>query len=237
MNSHTEKLYRKYWATHPHPYRQLESLLHQNIKSEMNVLEHGCGRTAPLLTKFLDSGCNLYGVDLVDFRVGNPAFKLVKADISNVPFEDAKFDLVFSRSVMEHVEKPLECYRETYRVLKNGGRWIFLTPNRWDYVSIISRSVPNRFHGKLVKFAEGREEEDVFPVVYKSNSWGQIHQITREVGFKICRLDYLGQHPSYLGFNSALYLLGTGYEKMLLATEYLRRLRGWMLVMLEKPEV
>ena len=52
-----------------------------------------------------------------------------------------------------------------------GGRWIFLTPNRWDYVSIISRLVPNRFHGKVVHLTTGREEDDVFPVVYESNSW------------------------------------------------------------------
>jgi SAM-dependent methyltransferase len=234
MNPRTEKLYCKYWSQHPHPYKILDGLLSSEIVQGMDVLEQGCGRTAPLLSKLAGSGARLYGVDLVDFTIDRPGLTLIKSSVTDLPFDDNKFDLIFSRSVMEHVENPKRAYLESFRVLKSGGQWVFLTPNRWDYVSIISRFVPNRLHGKLVSCTEGRHEEDVFPVVYESNSWRQIQRLCLETGFEIKRFDYLGQHPSYLSFSPALYLLGTAYEKLLLSTNLLRGVRGWLFVVLQK---
>jgi SAM-dependent methyltransferase len=235
MNPATEKLYWKYWSHHKHPYRKFEAILSEKIKPGMHVLEQGCGRTAPLLHKYIDSGALLYGADLVDFTVNHPKIKLEKSSIEKLPFDDNEFDLLFSRSVMEHVSNPHNAFREAFRVLKKGGQWIFLTPNRWDYVSIISRMVPNRFHGKIVNITEGRDESDVFPVVYKSNSWWQISRACNETGFRICTFDYLGQDPQYFSFNPALYLCATVYEKVILSTEMLRGVRGWLFVVLEKP--
>lgn len=234
MSSRTDKLYRKYWGHHKHPYKKLDEVIFGAIKEGMDVLEQGCGRTAPLLRNLSSTGARLHGVDLVDFTIDRPDLMLLKSSITDLPFEDGKFDLVFSRSVMEHVEHPKRAYEEAHRVLKAGGQWIFLTPNRWDYVSIISRIFPNHLHGKLVSYTEGRHEEDVFPVVYESNSWGQIQRLCRETGFEIKKFEYLGQHPVYLGFSPTLYLLGTAYEKLLLSTNLLRGLRGWLFVILQK---
>jgi SAM-dependent methyltransferase len=171
---------------------------------------------------------------LVDFTIDRPDLTLVQSSVTDLPFADNKFDLIFSRSVMEHLEQPKRAYEEAHRVLKDGGRWIFLTPNRWDYVSIISRIVPNSLHGKIVNYTVGTHEEDVFPVVYESNSWGQIQRLCRETGFEVKTFEYLGQDPTYLGFSSTLYLLGTAYEKLLLSTPLLQGLRGWLFVVLQK---
>jgi SAM-dependent methyltransferase len=234
MNSRTEKLLAKYWGQHQHPYIKLDEVIFSSIKEGMDILEQGCGRTAPLLCKLSNTGARLHGVDLVDFTIDRPDLTLVQSSVTDLPFADNKFDLIFSRSVMEHLEQPKRAYEEAHRVLKDGGRWIFLTPNRWDYVSIISRIVPNSLHGKIVNYTVGSHEEDVFPVVYESNSWGQIQRLCRETGFEVKTFEYLGQDPTYLGFSSTLYLLGTAYEKLLLSTPLLQGLRGWLFVVLQK---
>lgn len=204
------------------------------VKPGMAVLEQGCGRTAPILSRMLDKGADLYGVDLVEFRGEHPSLHLVNGDIASLPFEDEKFDLVYSRSVMEHVERPDLAFRESYRVLKPGGVCVFLTPNMWDYVSVISRVIPNRFHGKIVNYAQGRPEEDTFPTVYGCNSKSQIRKLCSDTGFEIEEFEYLGQHPAYLAFNPVLYYIGTLYEKMILSSDLFAGVRGWLFVRLVK---
>jgi len=46
---------------------------------------------------------------------------------------------------------------------------------------------------------------------------------------------YLGQYPSYFMFNGLLFLLATGYEKILDKVPALAFLRGWIFATLRKP--
>lgn len=50
--------------------------------------------------------------------------QFVTYDGVTIPFEDARFDVVFSRQVFEHVRHPEPLMREIRRVLKPGGRFI-----------------------------------------------------------------------------------------------------------------
>jgi SAM-dependent methyltransferase len=46
-----------------------------------------------------------------------------------LPFSDNSFDLIFSKSVIEHLRSPIELMEEAYRVLKPGGAAIIMTPS------------------------------------------------------------------------------------------------------------
>ncbi|NQW35916.1 MAG: class I SAM-dependent methyltransferase [Flavobacteriales bacterium] len=52
----------------------------------------------------------------------------VKADICNLPFADASFDVVFCNHVLEHIDDDAKAMQELYRVLKLGGFGIFQIP-------------------------------------------------------------------------------------------------------------
>jgi SAM-dependent methyltransferase len=139
-----------------------------------------------------------------------------------------------SRSVMEHVTDPIAVYTEMNRVLRPGGRLIFLTGNLWDYAALIAKAVPNRLHPWVVKNTEGRAEQDVFPTAYKTNTKGAVERLARQTGFEIESFQYLSQYPNYFMFSAPLFLAATGYEKLVRNVEALRFLRGWILVALRK---
>jgi SAM-dependent methyltransferase len=136
--------------------------------------------------------------------------------------------------VFEHLTEPAAVYAEFARVLRPGGRVVFLTANMWDYGTMAARLIPNRFHARIVKAVEGREEEDTFPTAFKTNTRRDVDALAAASGFAVQQYDYLSQYPNYLMFNGALFLLGTAYEKLIRRFEALRFLRGWIMVTLVK---
>jgi SAM-dependent methyltransferase len=52
----------------------------------------------------------------------------VKADITQLPFEDNSFDIIFCNHVLEHIPDDTKAMQELLRVLKKGGMGIFQIP-------------------------------------------------------------------------------------------------------------
>jgi len=235
MSALAQRLKDKYFRQ-DHPYRIFECEMEYYLKPEHTLLDAGCGRTAPILAKYKGKARRLIGVDLVEFGAAMPGLELYHSDLAAIPIEDNCVDVMMARSVMEHVTDPARVYSESYRVLKPGGRFTFLTANLWDYASIIAKLIPNRFHPWIVSRTEGREEHDVFPVAYRTNTRGAVEKWAKHAGFEIVSIRYLGQYPSYFMFNGFLFLLATAYEKLIGHVSALNFLQGWILVTLRKPE-
>jgi SAM-dependent methyltransferase len=235
MTAYVESLRERYFDDSEHPYRILEGLIEASIRPDFTILDAGCGRTAPMLVRYRGRAARLIGVDLVDFTETIDGVELHNWDLGKLDLPDGSVDLIYSRSVMEHVAFPRDVYREMHRVLKPGGRSIFLTANKWDYASIIATIVPNSWHPAIVRRTEGRAECDVFPTQYKTNTKRDVFRFARDSGLDVADFRYLGQYPSYFMFNSALFLLGTAYQKAIEAVPPLNWLQGWLLVTLRKP--
>jgi SAM-dependent methyltransferase len=218
-----------------HPYRLFEVEVERHLRPGMTLMDAGCGRTAPVLAKYRSRVGRLIGVDLVDFDPTVTGIQLLREDLSRTSVASGTVDLVMSRSVMEHVAEPEKVYAEMYRVLRPGGLFVFITANLWDYASLISRVVPNRLHPWIVSKVEGREEHDVFPIQYKTNTHGAVKRFAHAAGFEVASLTYHGQYPSYFMFNGALFLVASGYEKLISRYETLGFLRGWIFAVLRKP--
>jgi hypothetical protein len=105
----------------------------------------------------------------------------------------------------------------------------------WDYATLIARLVPYRLHPVIVAKVAGRDEHDVFPVRYRTNTRRAVARLAAGAGLDIESFRYLGKYPNYFMFNAALFLLGTGYDKLVSRFESLRFLRGWILVTLRRP--
>jgi SAM-dependent methyltransferase len=228
----------RYYRSDAHPYRVFERHVESLIRPDTRVLlDAGCGRTAPVLRKYIGKVPRLIGVELVPFTDVPAGIEMHNADLGHLPLPDASVDLIMSRSVFEHLTEPDEVYRELARVLRPGGRLVFLTANFWDYGTQVARLVPNRFHARVVKAVEGRPEEDTFPTAYKTNTRGDVQRLAAGAGLRVQGFEYLSQYPNYLMFNGLAFALGMAFEKLISHVEALRGLRGWILVTLEKPKV
>lgn len=236
MTAMSNRLLERFYRDVPHPYRLFERKVDALVAGGARVLlDAGCGRTVPVLRKYLGRVDRLIGVELVSFTDVPPGIETYNANLGTLPIADASVDLIMSRSVFEHLTDPGPVYREFARVLRPGGRVVFLTANMWDYGTLVARMVPNRMHGRIVKVVEGREEEDTFPTAYKTNTRVDVDRLAAQAGLRVEGFEYLSQYPNYLMFNGLLFLLGTAFEKLISRFDALRILRGWILVTLVKP--
>ncbi len=180
-------------------------------------------------TKLLDVGCghgNLlqpvhaktehsYGIDPDAEAIAKNTFIKHKqvGTVEQLPYEDGFFDVVVLAWVLEHLPQPDAAFREIYRVLKPGGKVVFLTPNVWNYNVWIIRLIPERFHEFFTSRLYGRQENDTYPKQYKINSVRKMRKILGSIGFKEERI-VLNGDPSYVSFNNALFRLASLWEKL-----------------------
>ncbi len=226
----------RYYNNASHPYRVFERHVQSLIGPQTQVLlDAGCGRTMPVLQKFQGKVPKLIGVELVDFTDVPAGIEAHNADLARLPVADSSVDLVMSRSVFEHLTDPAAVYAELARVLRPGGKVVFLTANFWDYGTQVARLVPNRFHARVVRAVEGRPEEDTFPTAYKTNTRRDIERLAQHAHLQVARIDYLSQYPNYLMFSGIAFAVGMAFERLVSRFNALRGLRGWVMVTLEKP--
>ena len=103
------------------------------------LAELGCGGTPAI---FLAKQCaNFVAVDFSSTGLreaaavlegANVTFEAVKADITNLPFEDGVFDVVYSAHAIYHIDTAdgqAAAFREAMRIVRPGGRAIFVLAN------------------------------------------------------------------------------------------------------------
>ncbi len=221
------------------PPRRLysEAVNSLTLSEGSRILDIGCGYTAPDLMRFDFPQSIKVGIDMVDqFDLdAAPMVKFGRANASELPFQSEVFHAVACRSVVEHLDNPTGTFEEVYRVLAPGGYFVFLTPNRYDYVSLIATMVPNKLHGKIVRRTTGREEKDTFPTRYRANTTGVLQNLARSIGYEVVTLELLREHPHYLQFNPILYSLGMIYEQSV--ERMCEKVRPWILGVFRRPSV
>jgi SAM-dependent methyltransferase len=97
------------------------------------ILEPGCGR-GEFLDSFRKLGMECHGIDLSP-QAGSllEDIKVKQADLEKdrLPYEDNFFDVVYNKSLMEHLWNPDEFLHEAHRILKPGGLLLCLVPD-WE---------------------------------------------------------------------------------------------------------
>lgn len=195
------------------------------LEPQFDVLDIGCGRGSAaatmssferLLRVYKGQARHVLGIDLDPVGEANPTldeFRLIEG--MRWPVEDCSIDLAVSDWTMEHVEAPEAFLRECQRILKPGGFLCLRTANRLGYVVLLSSLIPNRIHTKILnKVQPGREDQGVFPTVYRCNTVGKLSHVLKGLGFDACVYGH-NPEPSYLGFSYPSYALGVLYQRII----------------------
>jgi SAM-dependent methyltransferase len=194
-------------------YQRFEDALRECIPAGDRVLDAGCGSGRSFRYE-LAPGCRVVGVDIgAELRDNPNVASRVRGDVQRLPFADASFDAVLASHVMEHLPRPDEALAEVARVLKPGGRFLLLTPNRFHYVPLTASLVPQRLHVWFNR-RRGVPERDVFPTLYRANTAGRLRRLLEGAGLTVERLERFETEPEYLAFHPVSYVLGVGYERV-----------------------
>jgi SAM-dependent methyltransferase len=193
------------------------------VNRESVVVDFGCGRGAyasdplPLrrdLRIFKGKVGQVIGIDASPAGMDNPfldAFYCLQG--TKWPLADESADACICDNVLEHLPDAAAFFAEARRVLRPGGVICIRTPNRWNYVALLARLIPNRSHARVLERAKPNlKEEDVFPTLYRCNTLPAVRKALAVSGFDAVVYGYEAE-PSYLSFSPIAYALGVLHQK------------------------
>jgi len=111
------------------------------------LLEVGCGVGTDLV-RFAKGGADVTAVDLSETALGlarkNASIAGVACDLrlangEALPFESNRFDVVYAHGVLQYTAEPRRMVEECHRVVKPGGRAIFMVYNRISWLNALSK--------------------------------------------------------------------------------------------------
>ena len=187
-----------------------------HIKPGSRILDNGCGR-GDFYRGFAHCGMEVYGTDIE--KVFDDVYSGINLEQDRLPFEDDYFDVVFSKSVIEHIHKPENYMNEMYRVLKPGGRIIIMVPD-WQscmyiYYDDCTHVQPYTMTGLMdtIKiFGFKNVSSELFyqlPCVWKHPEIKIICYFLQLFGGRVTRVT----RNKFIRFSRELMVLGTGIKK------------------------
>jgi SAM-dependent methyltransferase len=208
--------------------------IRKHLRPGAQILDAGYGRYMKFCRELSDVA-RVVGIDLekqLDTDNHHATFGS-RGDLGHLPFPPDSFDIVISRSVVEHLEDPRLVFREFFRVLRPGGTVVVVTPNKYDYVSVIAAMTPYWLHRQLVSRIFELPEDEVFPTLYRANTLSATPKAFLSAGFIERELDTFYHYRAYLMFSPVLFRFGVLYQRLTLLKP-LRWLRSSILGVFEK---
>lgn len=207
--------------------KELRCLRMFGLRDGMRILECGCG-PGHVIEKLLQSlpSSDVTGLEIDRFLVqksketlvalGGDRGHIVEQSIMQMDFVDNSFDFVIARLVLEHLPDPLNAVKEVYRVLKTGGKGVFID-NDFDMHLRAYPDIPelNELYDAYCRcrIAEGG----------KPRIGRELPGILQEGGFSNVDLEIVSAHSRVIGDEAFLKSEGSGIPAQLVKDGYLSR--------------
>ncbi len=206
-NRHGIQARNRRWFPKYRPAHEVYCALAREAGDGATVLHLGGGRDSiglasalhGIAARFVCLDPNAGGLQL------NPVNLKIRGDGERLPFPDGTFDLILAENVFEHLEHPGVVLSECGRCLRPGGRIIFMCPNRFGYIYLISSVTPYQLHVKFRKFALGVDDAQTFPTYYRLNSAARIRTIAGQAGLVLETIKSYVGWPTYWEFSDLLH--------------------------------
>lgn len=192
-----------------------QEAVRENFSSSKKVLDIGCGHADYFKDLYIGNQ-NITGLDpdKEALAKNNIIQNKVIGTIEKIPFPDSSMDLIICAFVLEHITNATQAISEIARILKPNGKFIFLTPNKNNYVVFLNRTIPHLFHDFFTKKLYGRGENDTYLVKYQLNSEEKINTLMHKHNL-FCEKLIFNEDPTYISFNILLFYVSVLIEKFI----------------------
>ena len=173
-----------------------------HLESGSRVVDLGCG-TGDLCRVLGRAGLRAVGVDMAAgmLAMAHTAAPLIRADALQLPLADASVDGAVSGFALRNVVDIASCFREAARVIRPGGRAVFLEVSeppspvvRWAHALYFRRIVP--MIGGLLS------DRNAYRYLPASTAYlpppDELLRLLADAGFARCRRVQLGLGAAHL---------------------------------------
>jgi len=189
-----------------------------NERRGQTVLDVGGGKECPFLPFLKEAeSCRIVAFDISEpeLRLNADVKRKVVGDATTLalPFADETFDLVVSRSVVEHLQDVEHFFREGRRILKPGGYAVHTFPCKHTPFAMINRILPNWLARRILfSFFPEWTETCGFRAYYDGCTYKTITQRLARCGYSVVRVDIRYYQAIYYTFFVPLYGLMVLYD-------------------------
>jgi SAM-dependent methyltransferase len=176
----------------------VEDLIHRT--GVQTVCEVGGGANPALGLEFVRAhGIDYTVVDISEDELTKApdGYRKLLGDVASPDFvAPARYDLVFSRMVAEHVRRPEQFHRNVYGMLVEGGRALHFFPTLYALPFVLNRLVPDAVSERLLQVVQpgrGRQgRHGKFPAFYHWCRGPTRRQLERFHGVGFTVEEYIG---------------------------------------------
>ena len=167
------------------------------------ILEAGCG--AGRFTEILLKSKSL--ITAVDLSIAviannennglNPQLRIARASITDLPFDEGQFDIVFCPGVVQHTPNPVQSIEALFKAVKPGG-WLVFDQYRYNLSSMLKSTWVIRLFLKRLKPEHGLAMTD-----WLVKFWLPVHKLVaghRLVEIILFRISPITSH--YAGYSA-----------------------------------
>ncbi len=205
--------------------KEMKHYLEFGLKDRMSLVELGCGPgflIEKLLQRFPRQ--HIFGVEIDSFLVDYACkylaernfkgYKIIQGSILNTGLDENSFDFAISRLVLEHLPDPIQAVKEVYRILKPGGKVVF---------------IDNDFEMHLATYPHIPELRELYDAYCRSRSAEGGHPrigrrlpvLLKEGGFSNIDFEIISAHNTILGDEIFFKSEGVGIPTRLVEEGYL----------------
>ena len=170
------------------------------------ILDLGCG-SGMHASCFTSLGYDVTGLDNIE-KIHFDDFKYVNCDISKnkIPFNNDTFDVIFCKSVIEHILYPEEFLNNCMDVLKPGGKILVVSFHsiedkivKYFFRSLSENKSVSRYQPKLI------QSEPLFLMEHKKPIIPSKQELNQNISSRSAKLRFVIKKRSFHNFDTDIF--------------------------------
>jgi 2-polyprenyl-3-methyl-5-hydroxy-6-metoxy-1,4-benzoquinol methylase len=179
------------------------------------VLDVACGQRNPFFSDQLKRASKVIGVDCDSAVVRqNPLLHVgIVADLHSIPLPEESVDVVVSVDTIEHAHDPAIFLAECCRVLRNGGRAVFTTPNLFGYRTLLAR-----YGGKTafdLIWKSFKHTTLPYDSLYRANTPNRVRRLAEQAGLRLVWLETIPELSHFFYPYPMVFAAARAWDKLL----------------------